>query len=245
MRTWDGHVTLGHGLDADLTGDDLIAAMDRHSIERSVVAPPDRFLAVANAIGNSQIARMAAAHPDRLIAFATANPWLEREALDVLAAARDQGARALRLDPAVQGFEMLGPLADPLVEFATSARWPVYVRTGTPIRGLPLQLAELARRHPSARFIMGRSGATDFWLDVIPALERAPNVWADTAYSYGLAPLLDHPTIGPDRIVFTSDAPYSDQGREVRKTRELLPPEAQRRVLADNLADLLGEPVVA
>jgi hypothetical protein len=57
----------------------------------------------------------------------------------------------------------------------------VYVVTGVPVADEPLQLAELARRFPRVTFVMGRSGRTDFSLDLVPALTSAANLVAETA----------------------------------------------------------------
>ena len=93
------------------------------------------------------------------------------------AAARARcGGRALKLDSALQGFDLLDGQAEPLVAFAIESGWPVYVRTGTPPHALPLQVAWLAARFPEGSFLLGKAGATDFSHDgpatLAAALER-------------------------------------------------------------------------
>ncbi|WP_279582123.1 hypothetical protein [Fodinicola feengrottensis] len=51
---------------------------------------------------------------------------------------------------------------------------------------------------------MGRSGATDFWIDAVPALRHAPNLFADTSYAPWdtvLTGFAADPAIGTDRVV--------------------------------------------
>jgi predicted TIM-barrel fold metal-dependent hydrolase len=155
--------------------------------------------------------------------------------------AHDAGARALKLDPGLQGFDLTDGLADPLLEFAAASAWPVYVRTGTPPYGSPLQLAWLANQHPDAWFVMGKSGATDFSADGPAALAAAPNLVADSAY-------VDWPTRfartsvpAGDRVVLTTDAPFADASVELARVTEAgLDDDVREAVLGGTLAARLG-----
>jgi predicted TIM-barrel fold metal-dependent hydrolase len=238
----DAHIRLGEGRDASLTAAELLATMDRLAIDRALISPVERCLAVDHREGNAFVAEAARASGGRLLPYAVATPWRGVRALDELARAAEEGAVALALDPAVQGFDLLDGQVAPLVEAAAERGWPVYVRTGTPSFALPLQLAELAVRHPACAFIMGKSGATDFWIDARPALERAPNLYADTAYAPWdavLAELAAAP-IGPGRLVFSTDMPYSDALLERgRHDAWPLPADARAAILGGTLDALL------
>ena len=182
MTVVDGHVMLGQGRDASLTAEELLATMDRLGIERALVSPAEGYLPVRNREGNELVAAAAASSGGRLLAYAVATPWLGAEALEELRRARDAGAVALKLDSALQGFDLLDGQAEPLVAFAVDSGWPVYVRTGTPPHALPLQLAWLAARFPEGSFLLGKAGATDFSHDGPATLAAAPNVYADSVY---------------------------------------------------------------
>jgi predicted TIM-barrel fold metal-dependent hydrolase len=238
----DAHVRLGDGRDASLTAAELLATMDRLGIDRALISPQERCLAVDHREGNAFVAEAARSSGGRLLPYAVASPWRGRRALDELARAAEEGAVALALDPAVQGFDLLDGQADPLVAAATARGWPVYVRTGTPSFALPLQLAELAVRHPQTSFVMGKSGATDFWIDARPALERAPNLYADTAYAPWDAVLADLAAapIGPERLVFSTDLPNSDPAIErARHDAWPLTDAARAAILGGTLQRLL------
>lgn len=235
----DAHVRIGRGREVELTVDDLLATMDALGIDQAMIAPDERATAVDNRAGNELVAKAA---NDRLVPYAVANPW-RADAVDVLARARDDGARALAVDSVLQGFDLLDGLVDPLLDFAEEAGWFVYVRTGTPPTALPLPLATLARRHPGLAFVMGRSGATDFWIDAAPALRHAPNLYGDTAYAPWdtvLSELAGDPEIGAGRLVFSTDAPYTVPRAELRRITDW-PVEAGDRaaVLGGTLGNLL------
>lgn len=234
MEIWDAHITLGPGLETQLSLEDILASMDANEIVRAVVTPADRFLAVRNIEGNRLTCAAALAHPDRLIAAATVNPWLEEDALGILRSARDAGARLLWLDAPHQGFDLLSGLADPAIDFAVAAGWPIFLRPASP-GGLPLQLAEVALRFPLGRFILA-GGVGEFEFDIVPAMKRAANLFADTAW---MGEVLADTSTGPARLVFASDAPYSDPSLELAKVTETLQDAALAGVMSTNLATLL------
>ncbi|MFF5224994.1 amidohydrolase family protein [Dactylosporangium sp. NPDC000521] len=239
----DAHVRLGRGREVSLDADQLIATMDSLGIDVALVAPDERCIAYDNREGNERVAAAAAASRGRLIAYAVANPWRARAALDELDRARDAGARALNVDSVLQGFDLLDGLIDPLLEFATEAGWPVYVRTGTPPSALPLPLASLARRWPETPFVMGRSGATDFWIDAAPALHYAPNLYGDTSYAPWDTVLVElgrDQDIGPSRLIFSTDAPYTVPRSELRRVLDWpIDDDARRDVLGGTIMRLL------
>ena len=238
----DGHATIGANREVELSAEALVASMDRLGVDVALVSPPERFLPVRNREGNELVAAAAAASDRRLLPYAVASPWLGGEAVEELRRARDGGARALKLDPALQGFDLQDGLADPLIELAAAFGWPVYVRTGTPPHALPLQLAWLANRHPDAWFVMGKSGATDFSADGPSALAAAPNLLADSAHVEWPTRLarLEPSTVG-DRVVLTTDAPFAEAELELARVREAGLDDAVREaVLGGTLSARLG-----
>jgi predicted TIM-barrel fold metal-dependent hydrolase len=240
----DAHVRLGEGREVQLSTERLLSTMDDLGIDIALVAPGERATAVANRQGNAEVAQAAAQSGGRLLAYAVANPWYGEAALDDLARARDAGARALAVDCVLQGFDLLDGLVGPLVRFAAESDWPVYVRTGTPPTALPLPLAMLARRHPDVAFLMGRSGATDFWIDAAPALAHAPNIYADTCYAPWdtvLSEFARHPDVGARRVFFSTDAPYTVPAAELKRVMDWpLAPDDRDAVLGGTIGRLLG-----
>jgi predicted TIM-barrel fold metal-dependent hydrolase len=236
----DGHVTIGANREVALGLDELLATMDELGIDRALASPPEWHIPVRNREGNELVAAAAEQSGSRLLPYAVASPWLGREAVEELERARELGACALKLDPGLQGFCLLDGLAEPLIAFAVSSRWPVYVRTGTPPHGLPLQAAELALRFPEGAFLLGRGGATDFGRDGPPALAIAPNLYADTAH---IQWPVTHAAARPDerRVFFTSDMPFGDPAVELARVVESpLPDTTREAILGGTLAALLN-----
>ncbi|HEY3556666.1 MAG TPA: amidohydrolase family protein [Kribbella sp.] len=241
----DAHVRIGDSREASLDPAELLTTMDALGIDQAIVAPSERCIAYDNREGNEATAAAARESAGRLLAYAVANPWRGSAAIDELDRARDAGAVALAVDSVLQGFDLLDGLLDPLLDFAASVGWFVYVRTGTPANALPLPLASLARRRPELPVLMGKSGATDFWIDAVPALLHAPNLYGDTSYAPWdtvLSGFLAEPEIGAERLVFSTDSPYTVPLAEVDRIRDWpVAPDQKAAVFGGNVAKLLGQ----
>ena len=238
----DGHVMLGSGRDASLSVEQLLETMDRLGIDRAIVSPAEGFLPVRNREGNELVAEAVAASGGRLLSYAVATPWLGADAVDELRRAHAAGARALKLDPALQGFDLLDGQAEPLVGFAVESGWPVYVRTGTPPHALPLQLAWLAARFPEGSFLLGKAGATDFSHDGPATLAAAPNLYADSVYvEWPTALAAADPAGRGGRVFFSSDAPFGDPVIELARVTEApYGHDVRAAILGGTLARLVG-----
>jgi predicted TIM-barrel fold metal-dependent hydrolase len=240
MRIVDARCTIGDGRVASLSADELVRQLDANGVDAAVVGPPDRCIAVANHEGNDFVLEACRRHPDRLIGFATVNPWYGDDAVAELRRAAAAGLRGLILHPPLQGYMLLDTLVDPVVAVAEELGLPVWAPTGKPFQALPLQLTELARRFPRVNFLMGHMGHTDFWIEAVPAAAAAPNIYAEISYKQPHV-IIDAVTqLGPERVVFGSDAPFNDLRLEVEKFRAAeLDDRARELVGAETLLSLL------
>jgi len=235
----DACCTLGVDREYDLTADALLNAMDAARVDRAVIAPVDRHLAATNREGNDFILREAAAHPDRLIPACCVNPWYGEEAVGELRRSLAAGARVLVLHPFVQGFLANDELVWPVLDAAAQAAVPVYIHTGPPGNATPWMVVDLAERYPTVSFLMGHCGATDFWNDVVPAAQAAPNVFLESSLArpFGFAAYIEE--LGAERGIVGSHAPLHDLEFEWGQMRAVLPPERWPGIYGDNLLRLL------
>ena len=238
----DCHCHVGVGHEYRQTPDELLGEMDRYAVDRAVICPVDRCIAVDNREGNDFVLDAARAHPSRFYAFATANPWYGDRAVRELRRAIGEGARGIKLHPPLQGFLLCDELVYPLADVAEDLDVPMFFHTGTPAFSLPLQLAELALRFPKVSFIMGHMGSTDFKMEATPAALQADNIYLDT--SWILPDLVTHAvaTVGAERVLFGSDSPLSSLRIEMgcRSAAKLTSSE-RAKVMGGNILRLLGE----
>ena len=192
------------------------ARWTRSAIDLALISPPEGNLPVRNREGNELVAA-----DGRRQSRAGCSPTPLRRRGSATRRSRSSsalasgGARALKLDPALQGIRPSRRQRRPARRLRRRlAGWPVYVRTGTPPHSLPLQVAWLASRFPEGRFVLGKSGATDFSHDGPAALAAAPNVYADSSHvEWPTALAAGDPDGAGGRVVFTTDAPFADAAR--------------------------------
>lgn len=240
----DAHVHVGHGRRKRLQVEDLLAKMDRHGVGRAVICPVDEEIIHHNREGNDRILAAVRANPFRLVGFAVANPWHGQAAVKELRRAAGQGLRGLKLHSSLQGFRLTETWIDPLVGTAVDLGLPVYCHTGTANWAMPFQLAELAHRFPQGAFIMGHGGASDYWYDVAPAMERADNLYLELSKvpPSGLAAILAAHPEWADRILFGSNLPGAAYAAELTKVPSVVTdPGIREAIMGGNMERLLQE----
>ncbi len=240
----DGHCHVGVGHEYRQLPDDLLREMDTYGVDRAVICPVDRCIAVDNREGNEFVLSTARSHPGRFYAFATANPWYGERAVAELRRAIGEGARGIKLHPSLQGFLLCDELVFPLVDLAEELDVPMFFHTGTPAFSLPTQLAELAVRYPRVNFIMGHMGSTDFKLEAAAVALQSPNIYLDTSWILPELVTRAVAAVGAGRVLFSSDSPLSTLRIEMgcrRATR--LTDEERANVMGLSMLRLLGETV--
>lgn len=136
---------------------------------------------------------------------------------------------------------------DPIIRRATELDAVVFQHTwfktdGSQLAGesTPLDLAELAQRHPRARLICGHTGGT--WELGIRAVRAAGNVSVDLAGSDPTAGLTEMAVreLGAGRVLYGSDAPGRSFASQLAKvTGAQIPERARQMILGQNLRRLL------
>lgn len=235
----DALCVLGVDREFDLEPATLIGQMDASGVDRAVISPVDRFLAVDNPQGNDFILETARCHPDRFIPACSANPWYGSSAVEEVRRAVQAGARMLILHPFVQGFLANDELTWPVLEEAGRQRIPVYIHTGTPGNATPWQVVDLAEHFPSVDFLMGHCGSTDFWYDVNDAALAAGNIFLETSLARPFSIPGRVQALGKERIVMGSFAPLNNFSVEWEEMRKVVSAETAEAVLGGNLQGLL------
>jgi len=243
QNIFDAHITLGPSQYFDINPDTVLQLMDQNNIEKALISPSDQWMAVDNTIGNRKIAKYVNDWPERFLGYASVNPWYGEKACLELERALGDGLCAIKVNPLRQGFILLEKICAPIFEIANQYKLIVYVVTGIGVLSMPLQLSEIARRYPEAIFIMGRSGWSDFHLmDFIPSVQQSPNIYVETAYNFPETLNTVIQTIGLDRVLFSSDAPFSNTRMEIEKIRNLnVDALGSRNIFYGNIIQLLNE----
>ena len=211
-----------------ITAEDLVAMLDRESIDKAVTFGfPWQDLELCRQ-GNDYVLESMAKFQDRLMGFITV-PWERTDAVlrvcerGLAAGAKGVGELALYHEPLNhQSLKHLHPLAQMLEE----KRLPLLLHVNEPVGhdypGKSLvefrALQEFITTHPDLTIILAHWGGGFFFFELMPEIKKITgNVYYDTAAS----PYLYHHRIydialrivGEDRILFGSDYPLLPPSR--------------------------------
>ena len=241
------HLERQGGIHASLDGTvgALLDSMDRAGIAAAVVCSiatdPAQFGAILR--WSSAIAG------PRLIPFPSVHPAATDPASEVglIAAA---GFLGVKLHPEYQQFHIDDPGLAPLYGALEKAGLIALFHAGHDIgfpdseRAAPQRILAVHRAFPSLKIVAAHLGGYRRWEEVAAHL-LGSGVWLDTCYAIGHVPerLLREILGGhrPDRILFGSDSPWTDQAAEIARIRALgLSSECTELILGGAARSLLG-----
>ncbi|MGA2984335.1 MAG: amidohydrolase family protein, partial [Terriglobia bacterium] len=164
--------------------------MDVAGIEKAVLLPiacaRARGLAVSS---NEQVAELCGFSP-RFIGFASVDPYEPGAAKELEGAIQGMGLKGLKLDAALQDFDLNDPRVFDVYEAAAALGIPALIHTGmswapgTPLaQGQPLLLEPAIRRFPRLNFVLAHWGWPWVW-DANALALKYPNVYLDTSCFY-------------------------------------------------------------
>ena len=138
------------------------------------------------------------------------------------------------------------PELDAIVERAAALRAVIFQHTWFKVNGnlpgesTPLDVAELARRHPTVPIICGHTGGD--WERGIRAVRELKNVSLDLAGSDPTAGYVEMAVreVGPERVIYGSDVGGRSFGSQLGKVMGAnIPEEARRLILGENLRRMM------
>jgi hypothetical protein len=106
-----------------------------------------------------------------------------------------------------------------------------------------MEIGEMALSCPETTVIMGHMGYDNYYFDAIPAARRSRNLILETSRNTQYWTIEESvEAIGPDRVVFGTDAPYSKAEVEIARIKSLkLDSDVQRKILGENISKILEE----
>jgi predicted TIM-barrel fold metal-dependent hydrolase len=222
----------------------LLAAMDGAGVDRACV-----FASVTRGsdypVETELILSLSALTGGRVIPFARVHPFWGEEAVSQLTSAARAGVKGLKLHPYMDGAFMANDVAlvHPLVRVAADHGLVVLVHSGWGFNSAPGIVADLARAFPSVSVVMGHAGRYGYHREAAAVGADLSNLTFDVA---GLATpsavveLIG--LVGPERVLFGTDHPYSPVGFELEKVARWtgLPWPQVALVVGGNAARLLG-----
>ena len=256
---FDAHTHMGPGLRMHsyelaldtIRGEDLIAALDRAGIDRACTFAPliegGEFEDPNYEQSNRAICQACRRYPDRLVGYCRVNPHWGEDALIEMRRCHDEyGFHGLKLHPDWEYFAANSPIVQPLAAQCEEYGWPIFLHSGYYPLSHPTLMLPLAKRFPRVTLILAHLGYRHTSDAILVALE-CPNVYLETSANSTQAAIAECiRRVGPDRVLFGSDIPYTLPEDVVRKIALLpgLTEEARAKIMGGNMVRILQGGIV-
>ncbi len=182
--------------------------------------------------------------PDVFIPFCYVNPMYPAESVaEIDRCIESERMGGIKLWVARRATDPgLDPILERAVQFGVPVLQHAWIKTDGNLVGesFPADVAHLARRHPRANIIMAHMNGCG--LAGMEDVAGCPNIYVDTSGGDPDSGIVEAAvsTIGPERIVYGSDAPIRHFGVQLGKTLGTdLPDTVKKEILWNNTARLL------
>lgn len=228
----------------NLTKEGLIAKMDEYGVDMSVVCP----VATKPTQSQKNLEWGVTLRSDRLTCLAGLFPDGESWKQNVDDAV-SMGYKGIKLHPEYQNFVVDDESLFPLYEYAFNKGLFILFHAGydpigvEPFKSNPQKFLHVIEKFNGAKIVLAHLGGQSQWDDVEKYLV-GKDVYLDTAMGFGfftkeqfLSILKAH---GSDKILFGSDSPWSDTGKELVALRSLpITEEEKQNIFYKNAKKLL------
>lgn len=228
----------------------MLRCMDRLGIEQACVSLGSRLIIQPTAEevreSNEWVAQAVALAPERLLGFVYCSPNHPEFSLQQIEQYCVAGPfRGIKLWVCQLADH---PGNDPICVRAAELGLPVLQHTwlkatgNLPTESEPQHLVTLARRHPRVNFIMAHAGGD--WERGLRLVRAVPNLYPDTCGNDPEAGFTELAVklLGPERLIFGSDALGRSFASQMAKvTGADIPESAKRLILGENLLRLMPE----
>jgi len=204
---------------------DLLRSMDKNHIAKSVLCniatKPEQFNSIlkwSDKIRSERIVPLPSVHPE------------DKELKERIKLIKKEGFHGIKMHPFYQDFAIDDEKVYPIYEALAENDLLVVMHCGYDIAfpewdiASPQRIVNVINKFPGLKFVATHLGAWKQWDDV-EKLMIGKNIFMEISFSFGWMPdekikelILKHPS---DYILFGTDAPWADQGREVENLKKL------------------------
>ena len=242
----DGHAHLGEYPGFFMNQPDagsMVAVMDRIGMQAAIVSA-DAALRSDPEFGNQMVLQTVRDYPGRMFGYVIANPHYTEDIEESLNRYLDEpGMVAIKLHPECHdNYPMLGPRYEPMWQVARERRVPVLFHTyfgGDSLR----DIADVAMKYPEVPLLVGHE-LQDKNLDAMAELANVfPNVYVDLSVPeiYGVTEFFVDALDDIRKLLFGTDFPWGNCHFRVGAViYARVPDEIKRKILGENVAELLG-----
>lgn len=219
----------------DYKVESLLEIMDSTGVEKCMICSQ------LETINNEYIHECCEKYPDRTLGFAVINPWDVDGEEQLETCFRDYHFYGLKLNAIRFGYSAdRHSLLDPYFELCRKYGKCVVVHGQSDMFSIPDKWAEMAKSFPEVPVVLYHIGVPMMYEQACRLARDIPNFYLSSCGAYVPVIRMAYETAGAEKLLFSSDAPFGDQGQEIEKVRYICTdPEDQEKILWRNAAKML------
>jgi len=193
-------------------------------------------------INNEYIHECCVKYPDKTIGFAVINPWDVDGEEQLERCFKEYGFYGLKLNAIRFGYSAdRHSVMDPYFELCRKYHKCVVVHGQSDMFSIPDKWAEMAKAFPDVPVVLFHIGVPLMYERACELARDIPNFYLSTAGAYVPVIKMAYEIAGPEKILFSADAPFGDQIQEMSKIRHICSnPEHLTMMLGGNAQKMLG-----
>ncbi len=192
-------------------------------------------------IDNEYIFDCTQRYPDRTLGFAVINPWDMDGEEELERCFRDYKFYGVKMNPIRFGYSAdRQSLLGPYMELCSKYGKCMVVHGMSDMFSIPDKWAELARAYPDVPVILYHIGVPLMVDRCCELAKTIPNFYLSTSGSFVPAIKAAYDAVGPEKIIFSSDAPFGNPAQEIEKVEFVVKNEQHLdMILCQNSKQLL------
>ena len=190
----------------------LLEIMNEAGVDRSMICSQ------LETIDNNYIYDCTVRYPDRTLGFAVINPWdIDGEA-ELERCFRDYHFYGLKMNAIRFGYSAdRHSVLDPYFDLCRQYKKCVVVHGQSDMFSIPDKWADMAKAYPDVPVILFHIGIPMMVERSYQLAKDIPNFYVSTSGSYVPAIKMAYEVAGPEKILFSSDAPFGNIKQEIAK----------------------------
>ncbi len=214
----------------------MLELMDQAKIDKFMICSQ------LETIDNDYIYDCSLRYPDRTIGFAVINPWDIDGEEELERCFRDYNFYGVKLNAIRFGYSAdRHSVLDPFFDLCRKYKKCVVVHGQSDMFSIPDKWAEMARTYPDVPVVLFHIGIPMMVEQSCKLARDIPNFYLSTCGAWVLAMKMAYEIAGPEKVLFSSDAPFGNPAQEIAKLEYICKnPEHLDMMLCQNAKRLLN-----
>ena len=227
---------IGRKKGEDYKFESLLEIMDQAGVEKCMICSQ------LETIDNDYIHECCLKYPERTVGFAVINPWDIDAEEELEKCFRDYNFYGLKMNAIRYGYSAdRHSILDPFFDLCRKYKKCVVAHGQSDMFSIPDKWAEMAKSYPDVPVILFHTGVPMRYDRACELARDIPNFYVSTCGSYVPVIKMSYEIAGPEKVLFSSDAPFGDMMQEIEKVKYICDnPEHLEMMLGKNAAKILG-----